>query len=414
MTTDDWEQRIHRVKEVMVGSEHSVEYEWTTRGQKRHVLLKWTAPPQSFCPGDSLTYRLEYVNYTPIGGDSGAVAYVSGYPLSPFHEGTTCTKEVTDRYLLGDMASLVYECTAVFGDSQAAEEVAAFEVYAGFSGSDYDGIGIWVQYLYTKGAAPPPEVGSDQDGLTDDREADLGTNPNDPETDDDGKSDAEEVADATDPLDPSDRKGAGPDVGRGADPCADVGPGTWIVIESRSKSQGSTVRIPVSLCGASGLGDLNFSITYDPSILRATGFTRGAFLGNALFDANLVPEGTIRLGMADNEGLTGDGCLTYLDFDVIGEPGSKTTPHGEVTTASRADNDQRVQVLVKDGTFTVEGVKGDVDGDKRLTSRDALMALQMSIGKIAEDLIVDVDGDGGVTGKDARWILQAATGLRTP
>ena len=44
----------------------------------------------------------------------------------------------------------------------------------------------------------------DGDGLTDDDEAALGTDPDDADTDGDGISDGREVADLTDPLDPDD------------------------------------------------------------------------------------------------------------------------------------------------------------------------------------------------------------------
>ena len=49
---------------------------------------------------------------------------------------------------------------------------------------------------------------SDQDGLTDAKEAEIGTNPENPDTDGDGFSDGAEVEAGTDPLDPLDYPGA--------------------------------------------------------------------------------------------------------------------------------------------------------------------------------------------------------------
>lgn len=69
--------------------------------------------------------------------------------------------------------------------------------------------------------------------------------------------------------------------------------------------------------------------------------------------------------------------------------------------------------------FNVEFVdpyrtKGDVDGDGKITSTDARMALQAATGKIELDgtskRAADVDNDGNVTSTDARIILQKATG----
>ena len=51
------------------------------------------------------------------------------------------------------------------------------------------------------------EADPDADGLTDAEEADLGTDPNDPDTDDDGIEDGQEVTDGTDPLDDCDSVG---------------------------------------------------------------------------------------------------------------------------------------------------------------------------------------------------------------
>ena len=63
-------------------------------------------------------------------------------------------------------------------------------------------------------------------------------------------------------------------------------------------------------------------------------------------------------------------------------------------------------------TYTPAAVTltGDVNGDGILSSVDALMALQMSAGNIAEDLAADVSGDGSVTSLDALMILQASVG----
>ncbi len=60
---------------------------------------------------------------------------------------------------------------------------------------------------------------------------------------------------------------------------------------------------------------------------------------------------------------------------------------------------------------------GDPDGDGRLTSADARMALRMSVDLFDRDVapdFCDMDGDGVVTAADARAILRAAVGLEIP
>jgi len=58
---------------------------------------------------------------------------------------------------------------------------------------------------------------------------------------------------------------------------------------------------------------------------------------------------------------------------------------------------------------------GDVDGDGKITSTDARLTLQLSVGKIRPEELknaaaADVDGDGKVTSTDARLLLQVAVG----
>ena len=49
---------------------------------------------------------------------------------------------------------------------------------------------------------------------------------------------------------------------------------------------------------------------------------------------------------------------------------------------------------------------GDIDGDNQLTARDALAALQISVGKRTADMVLDVTGDGSVNSMDAQKILK--------
>lgn len=60
-------------------------------------------------------------------------------------------------------------------------------------------------------------------------------------------------------------------------------------------------------------------------------------------------------------------------------------------------------------------IKGDVDGDGKITAEDARLTLRASVGseKLSEEQTkrADVDGDGKLTASDARTILRKATGL---
>jgi len=83
----------------------------------------------------------------------------------------------------------------------------------------------------------------------------------------------------------------------------------------------------------------------------------------------------------------------------------------EVAIASSATGESP-PLSIMNGEITLsgetKGLPGDVDGDGRLTARDAMSALRMSVGKQAENPAADMDRDGKITARDATLILLAA------
>lgn len=113
-----------------------------------------------------------------------------------------------------------------------------------------------------------------------------------------------------------------------------------------------------------------------------------------------VPEG-VRWKSSDNTvaWVEQDGTI-YADMDGTA-----------VITAEIGDYKTSCEVTVK----VQEGqMLGDVDNDGRITSSDALLALQASVGKINLDVgamtAADVDRDGEITSSDALQILQYSVG----
>lgn len=56
-------------------------------------------------------------------------------------------------------------------------------------------------------------------------------------------------------------------------------------------------------------------------------------------------------------------------------------------------------------------LQGDANGDGRVTSVDALLALRMAVTAIPVDLAADMDGDGFVTSADASLMILKAIGI---
>jgi hypothetical protein len=185
-----------------------------------------------------------------------------------------------------------------------------------------------------------------------------------------------------------------------------------LTFESRSKASGSTVQIPLTLKGTTEkIGNIDLTLNYDPTVLKAGEALKGSLTTGSIFDFNVTSPGTIKISLADKAGFEGDGSVAYVTFSVIGAAGATSPLKIASASANRASDMASVKLATHDGTFKVLGsdqLKGDFDGDGKLTALDALAALQMAVGKRAEDLVMDVTADGKVTSADARKILQMA------
>ncbi len=96
------------------------------------------------------------------------------------------------------------------------------------------------------------------------------------------------------------------------------------------------------------------------------------------------------------------------------EPGSLLNEYvlAIIEASVTSVDDENIEVTTIDGNFRVvteeEANKGDVNGDGEITSVDALMALQMSVGKLEVSLVADMNDDGKVKPDDALKILKLA------
>jgi hypothetical protein len=196
------------------------------------------------------------------------------------------------------------------------------------------------------------------------------------------------------------------------DPTAGICKGTtpYIYIEDRVMEKGKEVRIPVIMCNARDLANMDLSLSYHTGAMKYKYAEKGALNAKTLFESNEKPAGTIKISFAASQGVTGSGSIAILVYDVHGSTGQSSQITGTVNSASTSSGSP-ISVAVNPGTFTVgSGVTGDCDGDGLVSSRDALAALQMSVEKIKIDMCYDVNSDGKVNSADARDILRRAAG----
>lgn len=216
-------------------------------------------------------------------------------------------------------------------------------------------------------------------------------------------------------------------------------PMTSVVVGSAKATHGDEVQIPVEIKNADKVGSMDIVISYPSGILQFLDVVPGSLTQNSLLEHN-VEDGKIKVGIVDTNGISGDGSLFYMKFRVVGEPEPVELPVnvgkdlgtqiGEVypsmpaifrgneynflleDLAVYATDGSEIDVLKINGSFELiseeEAHKGDVNGDGQITSVDALLALQMAVGKLEPKPVADMDDDGKVTAKDAMEIMKIA------
>ena len=252
--------------------------------------------------------------------------------------------------------------------------------------------------MITKGAMGKLNIGSaDNDYLID--------------IDDDGDGDTDRTVEPssleTSPITPP--TNIAPLTDATAPPCTGIS--NYAYIESRTMENGKEVRISVMMCNANDLANMDFSVSYNPTVLRFKDVEKGSLNSNFLFESNEISSGNVKISFASSKGVSGSGSIAILTFDVTGSNGDSSILTGSVNTADTSSGSP-IGITIKPGKVTVgPSAPGDCDGDGLVTSKDALAALQMAVRKINEDLCYDVTGDGKVSSDDARDILKKAVKL---
>lgn len=132
--------------------------------------------------------------------------------------------------------------------------------------------------------------------------------------------------------------------------------------------------------------------------LRDADLARGISLGNVKFD----PAGDV----------TGDGTVNSRDGLAIAKYAKgeiSTFPVNEPDESEPPEPDPPEEPPTNGQPAPASGL-GDVDGDGRVTKRDAELVIDMATGKVARDPSADVDGDGDISSRDALMIARYAEG----
>ena len=166
------------------------------------------------------------------------------------------------------------------------------------------------------------------------------------------------------------------------------------------------------------LGGYEATANWDPSLLRYIGIEGGEF-GNLQVGEAQLDSGRVQFNSFDATGETEVAELARLRFEVVGEVGAlgilQVAFTEVVSTAGASFRDLGTLVEMDPCRFRVVSVGlGDVDGNGRLTVRDALIVAtvvadpEIALPEGANLALGDVDGNGRLTIRDALMIATFA------
>jgi hypothetical protein len=129
-----------------------------------------------------------------------------------------------------------------------------------------------------------------------------------------------------------------------------------VSVDNAAVSAGSKAVIPVKVSGALNLGAMDLVITYDPSVLKFSSADLGELSTNGMIDQNSGTPGTVKIAIVDTKGVSGDGALVKMTFDVVGKNGAMSPVNVQVAGAWNLDLVD-IPTSVSGGTISVGGGK---------------------------------------------------------
>lgn len=171
---------------------------------------------------------------------------------------------------------------------------------------------------------------------------------------------------------------------------------------------GEEIRVDVWLLRSRDVANMNWTLRYDPQVIRFIEPAERGNLLNSLFEYNPIEPGLIRFGFAQNNAINEPaGTAALLKFAAVGAPGTKSPLTLGVTKANDSSGvDLPVELIHGYVELIAKALEGDCNQDGRTTLQDAQCALRMSVGLIPQRSQVDLDRDAQVTSRDAMMLIQ--------
>jgi hypothetical protein len=127
-----------------------------------------------------------------------------------------------------------------------------------------------------------------------------------------------------------------------------------LTIQSQTVAPGGTVTVPIAASGASSIGAMDLTLTYDASVLKFISADIGALSKNGMVEANGTTPGSVRIAFVDSSGVNGDGPVIVVRFTAIGASGTSSKVDLQARGVYTLDHVD-IPASVQGGTVSVGG-----------------------------------------------------------
>jgi hypothetical protein len=129
--------------------------------------------------------------------------------------------------------------------------------------------------------------------------------------------------------------------------------GLTVRVSDTTGAPGDTVEVSINLAGASDVGSMDIFLTYDSNVLRAVEVEAGKLAKTALIESNTAEVEEVIIALADSSGITGNGEVATISFEVLGDSGTTSPLTLESVSVSNTELVELV-TTTESGTFSVE------------------------------------------------------------
>jgi hypothetical protein len=82
------------------------------------------------------------------------------------------------------------------------------------------------------------------------------------------------------------------------------------------------IAVPIRIQNANNIGSIEILLTYDSEVLEVTGVIAGELAQDSMLEYNIQNTDEVNIGIIDTDGISGEGILATIGFNVIDKVGT--------------------------------------------------------------------------------------------